>query len=231
MEDAVIYGAGGLGGLVHDILQQAGLYRAVAFLDSDPVKAGVFSGLPVLRGPHELPRFWKQGVRKAIVAIGDGVTRVSLAETLAARGFDLISAIHPLASIAPSAKLGAHVIIGPRATICVHGRIGAHCVISAGAIAEHDNVLGKGVFLEPAVRLAGGVLVGDFAVVGIGAAVIPGRRIGAGARIEPGAVVIRDVPPRRVVGGVPANSAAIPPSRFVPSVTAVQPAGDAHVGV
>ena len=41
-EDVVIFGAGGLGSLVQDILQQGGRYRPVAFLDSNPAKHGQF---------------------------------------------------------------------------------------------------------------------------------------------------------------------------------------------
>ena len=222
MEAVVIYGAGGLGAVVQDILQQGGRYRPVAFLDSNPAKHDQIMGeLPVRGGIEQLAALQRDGVGAAIVAIGDNLTRTAVAETLAARGLRLVSAIHPLASLSPSADIGAHVIIGPRATVCVHARIGAHAVVSAGAIVDHDNVVGRGVFLHPAVKLAGAVTVEDFAVIGIGAAVIPGRRVGRGACVEPGAVVIRDVAPNTTVGGVPAILKAALRSRFIPDPASV----------
>ena len=206
MSDTVIYGAGGLGCEVLDILEQAATHRPVAFLDSDPQRGGTqLSGLPVLGGPERLDELLAAGVRCAIVAIGDNATRAALAATLEARGFALVSAIHPLASISPSARLGRHVTIGPRATVCVHARIGEHAVISAGCIVEHDNVIGPGAFLGPAVRLAGGVTVEELARLEIGSSVIPGRRVGPGAVVRAGAVVIEDVPAGCVVTGVPAR--------------------------
>ena len=130
---------------------------------------------------------------------------MALADELEWRGLRLISAIHPLANISPTVRLDNHLIIGARVSISVHARIGAHSVLSPGSIVEHDNVIGRGVFLYPAVRLAGGVFVDELATLGIGACVIPGRRVGREARVEPGAVVIRDVAPGTVVGGVPAT--------------------------
>ncbi len=223
MEKVVIYGAGGLGCLVQDILQQAGRFRPVAFLDSNPATHGTTTaGLAVIGGLGEIEALQSDAVYRVIVAIGDNSTRVALAEELRRRGMRLVSAIHPLASISPSAKLGEHVIVSPRATVGVHTRVGPHSMLSAGAIADHDNTLGTGVFLEPAVRLAGTVTVEDLARIGIGATVIPGRTIGRGARVEAGAVVIEDVPPETVVGGVPAAPRGPAHSRFIP-----QPVGTA----
>lgn len=220
MDDVVIYGAGGLGSLVQDILEQAGRYHPVAFLDSDPARHGqIHAGLPVEGGGERIEHFRSAGVRHAIVAVGDNFARVSLAEELQARGMELVSAIHPLACLSPSSRIAHHVVIGPRATVCVHARIGPHSVLSSGTIVEHDNTIGCGVFLAPAVRLAGTVTVQDFAVLAIGATVIPGRTVGRAACVDAGAVVIRDVAANTRVAGIPA--APIKPaasSRFIPQL-------------
>jgi len=211
----VIYGAGGLGQLVLDILIQTRRHQPVAFLDSDPARHGTtFEGLPVLGGMDALPALRARGVDRAVVAIGVSRERVAVAEELARRGMKLASAIHPLATIAPSARLGRHLIVGARALVCVHAEIDDHAVILSGAIVEHDNRIGTGAFLQPAVRLAGGVRVGALAWLGIGACVIPYRSVGTGATVEPGAVVIRDVLAGERVGGVPATRAVTRRSRF-----------------
>ena len=216
MDDVAIYGAAGFGGEVQDILQQGGRYRPVMFLDSDPAThRTVVGGLPVRGGLEQVDALWRAGLRRIVVAIGDNVTRAAYAETLQVHGMELISAIHPLASLSPSARFGQHVIIGARATICVHAHVGPHAVLSPGAIAEHDNVIGVAAFIGPAVRLAGTVTVDAFATLEIGATVIPGRRIGCGARVKAGAVVIRDVPPRMIVAGVPADVDGVRRPRFV----------------
>lgn len=213
---AVIFGAGGLGSLVFDLLTQRPDIRLAGWLDSDTSLHGrVVLGLPVIGGADRAAHVRREGVTHAIVAIGDNRTRVALAARLREQGFELLSAISPLASVAPSARIGAHVILGARSIVCVHAEISDHAVISTGAIVEHDNRIGMGAFLHPAVRLAGGVTVEEYAVLGIGACVTPGRRVGRDAVVEPGSVVIRDVLPGTSVAGVPARMPPATKTHFI----------------
>lgn len=217
MTEVAVYGSGGLGRVVRDILLAGNRYRVAAFLDSEATKHGtVLDGLRVHGGVEAVHQLLSAGTLGVVVAIGDNQARVAIAEQLRQRRVALVSAIHPSATITPSAQLGEHVIAGARTTICAHAVIGPHCVLSTGAIVDHDNSLGKGVFLHPAVRLAGGVTIEDYATLGIGSCVIPYRRIGQGAYVEPGSVVIRDVQPGTTVGGVPARQRPHARSRFVP---------------
>jgi len=57
-------------------------------------------------------------------------------------------------------------------------------------------------FVEQGIT-ARGVVVEDDVWIGAGAVVTDGVRIGRGAVVAAGAVVVKDVPPRTVVGGVP----------------------------
>lgn len=216
MPKIAIFGAGGLGQIVLDILLQAGAFEPVAFLDSDPTLHGTtIEGLPVRGGVEAIPALLDERIRHAIVAIGVNPSRLEVARRVEAAGLKLASAIHPLAAISRSARLGKHLIIGPRATICVHAAVADHVVISAAAIVEHDNSIGEAAFLHSAVRLAGAVHVDSLAVVGVGASIIPGRRIGRGACVEDGAVVIRDVPPGATVSGAPAKAGSLSSRGFI----------------
>lgn len=210
MAGILIYGAGGLGRVVLDIVRLQRRWPVLAFLDSDPALAGTaVEGVPVRGAIEVVQRCCDEGATHAIVAIGGNETRCLLAAELRRRGLSLASAIHPTATIAHSARLSEHVIVGPRAAICVHATVGPHSVVSSANIVDHDCQVGVGVFLESAARLAGGVVVEDRARIGVGAAVIPQKRVGAHAFVAPGSVVIRDVPAGEAVRGVPARRIAL----------------------
>jgi len=61
--------------------------------------------------------------------------------------------------------------------------------------------------------VAGLVTVGDEAMVGAGAVILPQVRIGAGAVVAPGAVVARDVPDGGFAAGNPARISTRSPAK------------------
>jgi acetyltransferase-like isoleucine patch superfamily enzyme len=49
------------------------------------------------------------------------------------------------------------------------------------------------------------VTIGNYVFIGARATILPGVKIGEGAVVAAGAVVTKDVAPKKVVGGVPAR--------------------------
>ena len=72
------------------------------------------------------------------------------------------------------------------------------------AIVGYDVTLLCHEFLQDEYRL-GDVVVGERAMIGAGATVLPGVTIGADARVAANSLVATDVPPRTTVAGVPAT--------------------------
>jgi acetyltransferase-like isoleucine patch superfamily enzyme len=76
--------------------------------------------------------------------------------------------------------------------------------VEAGAVLGYDATVLCHEFLRDEYRV-GEVVVGEGAMVGAGAVVLPGVRIGAGAQVMANSVVTEDVPPDTTVAGVPAS--------------------------
>jgi sugar O-acyltransferase (sialic acid O-acetyltransferase NeuD family) len=202
----VIIGAGGHGKVVLDILRAAGEDEPVGFVDSSPSRAGGrIGGLPIFGPANVLPKLRQQGIRGAIVAIGDSRARVQYASILREQGFELVNAIHPSSSVSPTAAMGRNVVVAAHAAVCTEARIEDSVILNTACVVDHECEIGAGAHVCPGAHLAGRVRVGAGAWIGIGANVIQCLSIGEHATVGAGAVVIRDVPAGSTVVGVPAR--------------------------
>ncbi|GAB4520593.1 MAG: NeuD/PglB/VioB family sugar acetyltransferase [Anaerolineales bacterium] len=203
----IIYGAGGHGKALYDLLRVLGGYRVLGFVDDGRPAGSEIMGLPVLGGKEVLPELHARGVRLAVNAvggIGNVQVRVGVFRALAGAGFTCPALIHPTAFVEPGAHLEAGVQVMPHAYVGSEAHIGYGALVNTGAIVSHDCRLGAYVNLSPGATLAGDVTVGAGALIGMRATVNLGVTIGEGARIGNGATVKSDLPPRGVVpaGGI-----------------------------
>jgi carbonic anhydrase/acetyltransferase-like protein (isoleucine patch superfamily) len=133
--------------------------------------------------------------------------------------------IHPTAYVFPQTFLSGEVIIGEQSSVwpmCVlRGdrvpiTIGPHCNIQDGCIVHGDPgfpvVLGARCTLGHGAIVHGAVLE-DEVLVGIGAVVLNGARIGSGSVIGARALVTEgmEVPPNSLVLGIPGKIREISP--------------------
>lgn len=203
-QGVLVYGAGGHGKVVVDILERMAQYKIVGFVDDNPSQKGrSFFGYPVIGSLDALLEHGTQS--HLILAIGDNEARGRLAHRLEPLGFQFATAVHPTASLGRDTKLGWGTVIMANVAVNSGATIGRHVIINTGATIDHDCVIGDFAHISPGVHLGGGVTVGSLAHVGIGASVIQNVTIGAGSVIGAGAAVVKDVPPNVVAVGVPAR--------------------------
>ncbi len=207
--DAVLFGAGGHARVVIDCLQSRNTRLSLALLDprSNLWKTDLL-GVPILGNDDLLADLIRSGTRSFAVtvgSIGDCSRRRELYERALALGLEPLTIAHPSAICSRWARLGAGIQILPMAVVNAGVQFGVNDIVNTGAIIEHDAILGDHVHVATGARLAGGVRVGDGAHIGAGATVKEGLFIGDGAVVGAGAVVVRNVPARTVVVGVPAR--------------------------
>ena len=200
----ICLGAGGHAKVVIDVARAAG-YTVSGLLDADVGLHGAeVAGIGVWGGDDLLQQLYDQGFRKAVVGVGTGPRR-ALYRRLGDVGFEVVSIVHPTATVSPSARRGAGLAVMPGAVVNADASIGDNTIVNTRAVVEHDCVVGDHVHIACGAQLAGGAIVGEGTLVGAGATVLPGVSIGANSLIGAGAVVVHDVPATVVVAGNPAR--------------------------
>lgn len=203
----VIIGAGGHGKVVADILKLTLTNGVVlGFIDDNEKALGeTVAGLKVLGGISELRELSRTNPALcAVIAIGDNKVRQKKAAEVCELGIGFTAAIHPRAVVAAGVTIGEGTVIMAGAVINTETVIGRHVIVNTSSSVDHDCVVKDFAHISPGSHLGGGVLVGECAQVGIGAAVLPRCRVGDGALVGAGAVVVDDIPPGVVAKGIPA---------------------------
>lgn len=200
----VVWGAGGHARVVAEILRLRG-WSIVGFLDDvDPGRRGaLFLEARVLGGREQLTTLRRDGVRCAIVAIGDNAARLEAATALRGLGFDLPAAVHPSAVVASTAQVGAGCVVAPNAVVGSASVVGRDVIVNTAATVDHNCVIEDGVHLAPGAHLGGWVTVCNLTFVGLGASVVDRVHIGARSVVGAGSLVLHDVPPDVVAYGSP----------------------------
>lgn len=206
LERLLLFGAGGHAKSVISAIKAANSHSIAVLVEDAPGKAGAeVMGHAVISGRDALEKLRSDGIRRAIVAIGENGARARISRLLALTGFDLTTVIHPSAWIAPEVRIGAGSFIHAFAVLGPECRIGQGVIVSAQVVVGHDSHIGDWAHLTPGVRVGGNAVVGQGAFLGMGCAVLPGVNVGANASVGANSVVHRDVPDNAVIAGNPAR--------------------------
>lgn len=141
-----------------------------------------------------------------ILGIGDNRIRAKVAELVISKGEQLLSVIHPQASVSRTASVGRGVLVARNASVNPLASIGDYCIVNTGSVVEHECRLGKSVHVAPGAVMAGNVQVGDFSFIGANSVIRQGVQIGTGVLVGMGAAVIRNVGDGKTVAGNPARN-------------------------
>jgi UDP-2-acetamido-3-amino-2,3-dideoxy-glucuronate N-acetyltransferase len=128
--------------------------------------------------------------------------------------------IADLATVRENVRIGECTIIGRGVTVENLCNIGCFCKLETESYITAYSILEDYVFIAPQVSTSNdnfvgrtkerfkhyrGVTVKRGGRIGTGAVILPGTCIGEDALVAAGALVTRDVPPRKIVIGVPAR--------------------------
>lgn len=201
MQKIAIFGAGGHGAVVADILEA--LEIAYLVIDDMPQTKE-------LNGARAIAKIDFLALKDAkeygvALAIGNNAARKNLYNFFTQNGFCLPSIIHPSAIISKSAKIADAVVILPNAVINARSEIGVGAIINTASIIEHDCKVGAFAHIAPRATLCGGVDIGALTHVGASSVVIEGKSVGENCVVGAGSVVINSIPSFKRIVGNPAK--------------------------
>lgn len=202
---AWIVGAGAQGRVVLDILRALNRYDSISFLDDDPALRGSRVNEAEILGGLDLTLEPDRAGTEMIIALGNPLVRLRLAERIAERGGCFANAVHPSAVIMGGVRLGVGNMIGPAAVVNTDSQIGNHTIVNTGAIIEHDCILEDGAAVGPGACVGGRAHLERASFLAAGAVVVSRVRVGSETVVGAGAVVTRDLPPKVLALGVPAR--------------------------
>jgi acetyltransferase EpsM len=198
----VLYGGGGHGKQIIDLLRCSHSLELVGILDDEKEAGSQVMGVSVLGGSDLLYDLSMRGIRQAINGIGgilDPNQRKTAFDRLQTAGFTCPPIVHPAAFVEPSARIREGAQVFAQAYVGSECEVGFGCLINYGAILSHDVILGDRVNVSPGAMLAGNVRVGEGARIGMGVTINIGLTIGSGALVGNNATVKADVPAGTVV--------------------------------
>jgi sugar O-acyltransferase (sialic acid O-acetyltransferase NeuD family) len=187
-KNLLIVGAGGHGRSVAESAMTGGEFEVVGFLDDDAASPKEVLGIAVLGNTRD-PGSFRACADSAIVAIGDNSLRQALMEKLEQAGFELVTLIHPRASVSPRASLGVGCSIMAGAIVGTEARLGRGVVVNSGAVVDHHAEVGDYGHIGVNACMAGGATLGRSAWIQAGCALGYGVKVAPGSVLPPGTSV------------------------------------------
>ncbi len=185
--------------------------------DNDPVVAGflndrqqkgdIVGSYTVLGSTSEIDAFIRDGYHfvYTIYRIDGQQERLDLFEKLKIPEDQLLTYVHPMAYVAPSARLGAGTIVMPNASISSDATLGRCCLVMVNASIGHDAVIGDFCHFAAQSCVSSRVVIEDGVHIGLNATVRENLHLGVCSTLGMGSVLLKDMEEMDIWVGNPAR--------------------------
>ncbi len=207
MQDIVIYGCGGFGRevlqIIHALNTQTSQWNCLGFVvDPGVTHPEAVHDLPVVVDPTKLSSNTELSV---VMAIGTPAARQRIVSRLKPLGYLFPKLVHPRAWIGEHVAIGEGTVICAGACLTTDITVSEHVHINLCATVGHDAAIGAFSTISPGANISGYVTLGECCDIGTGATINKGVSIGEGTVIGAGAAVISTIAPHCTAVGVPAK--------------------------
>lgn len=205
-EDIIIYGSGGLGrgivDLIHSINKHAFTkWNILGFVDDQEQRTEI-NGLKVLGGLNYLLNY--QEDLHVVLAFGSPKIKEKIHKSLSVNShIQFPNLIHPSVELSAHNDIGEGNVISKGVSLSTDIFIGNFNLIHYNCSIGHDVSIGNYNSVFPLTALSGYVSLGNSVEVGSNTAIIPSITIGNYAVIGAGSAIIQHVKESTTVVGVP----------------------------
>jgi sugar O-acyltransferase (sialic acid O-acetyltransferase NeuD family) len=206
----LIIGAGGFGrevlGWALAVPAESREWEAAGFLDANPA---ALDGFPCGHTVLGDPATYVPGPDDVLLpAVADPATKLRICRDLKARGGRFVTLLHPSVIVGPACRIGDGCVLCPRVTLTTNVTIGDFVTCNAYSGFGHDSVIGDGCTISSHADVTGVVRLGEGVFLGSHATVLPRVDVGDYAVIGASSAVVKNVPARATMMGVPAKQIA-----------------------
>lgn len=207
MDKAIIVGAGTYGEVYSEYITENFQYELVGFVDDDTSKHGkIVNGYRVLGNVDYLKTVENRNTISVFVPIGNNDVRCRILNFCRYLGFNTPGFIHKSCTIHNTVKMGQSVYILPSTSIMPFTQLEDNVMISMGVNIAHHSLICNSSFVSQGANIGASLKIGAQSFIGIASTIMTGiSEIGENVTVGAGAVVIRDVPSKVIVAGVPAK--------------------------
>ena len=206
MKELIIVGASGFGRemvkYIKDINKQKPTWELKGFIDDN---LNALDGYPCDYKVIGTIQDWQPAENEEFVcALAFPAVKKKVVELLKGKGAKFVTLIHPSAMLHTYCSIGEGVVITPNSVISANATVGDFASILGSSVA-HDASVGEWSTLSGKCALNGHVQCGKMVYMGCGVLVAPSKKIGDGATVGIGSIVISNVKAGTTVFGNPAK--------------------------
>jgi sugar O-acyltransferase (sialic acid O-acetyltransferase NeuD family) len=206
VSELILIAASGLAREVLAMVRSSGQYDVVGLLDDDKEMAGVtVDGAPVLGSIDDAPGYTHAFL---LVCLTSGREREAVVERLTALGIHearYATAIDPSVQYPEGCRIGRGSILLRNVTLTAAVTLGSHVVAMPSVTFAFDDDVADFATFAAGVSLGGGVRIGKAAYLGLNSSVRERTSVGNYATVGMGAAVLSNVPDGQTWVGVPAH--------------------------
>lgn len=215
MKNLIIIGAGKFGREVFAWAQQTNAHnrdwRIKGFLDDRVEIISKFKySVPIIATPGS---YEPKKDDLFVCAIGDPIEKCKYHKMLVSKSANFVNIIHNSVIIGENVQLANGIVICPNVVVSCDASLDDFVSLNIGVCVGHDVVIGKYCQINPGASIGGGAILRNGVSVGSNATILPSAVIGENAVVGASSVVLKYVPPKQTVFGVPARVVALPTNR------------------